>query len=110
MRIFSFNRLAFQAQIQGRRDPVNQLPGQAQMAGTLETFSRTMRISTLAFIKENKLYRQIEGTKLRTGAELLKGTREEFCQLSERSVDQVDRDIANLNIFCEDYLRQRKWR
>ncbi|MBR8368581.1 hypothetical protein [Burkholderia cenocepacia] len=95
---------AVQADYSADRDLVNQLLGQAQVAGAFEEFSRTVRITKLAFVKENKLYRQIEGMKLRTGAEPLKGTWEEFCSLLNRSVDQVDRDIANLRAFGEEAL------
>ncbi|MDO8934218.1 MAG: hypothetical protein Q7U97_17650 [Rhodocyclaceae bacterium] len=86
------------------RDLVNQLLGQAQAAGALEQFSRTVRISKLAFVKENKLYRELAGMKLRTGAEKLAGTWEEFCGLLGTSVDQIDRDIANLKAFGEEAL------
>lgn len=83
------------------RDLVNQLLGQAQAAGAFEDFSRTVRISKLAFVKENKLYKAIKGMKLRTGPEILNGTWEEFCQILGRSVDQVDEDIRNLRQFGE---------
>ncbi|EIK73365.1 hypothetical protein PseBG33_3505 [Pseudomonas synxantha BG33R] len=86
------------------RDLVNQLLGQAQAAGAFEDFSRTVRISKLAFVKENKLYRAIKGMKLRTGPEILSGTWEEFCQVLGRSVDQVDEDIRNLRQFGENAL------
>ncbi|MHC8342274.1 hypothetical protein [Pseudomonas sp. RT6P73] len=86
------------------RDLVNQLLGQAQAAGAFEDFSRTVRISKLAFVKENKLYRAIKGMKLRTGPEILTGTWEEFCQVLGRSVDQVDEDIRNLRLFGESAL------
>ncbi|MGV5427481.1 hypothetical protein ACV4WK_34240, partial [Pseudomonas aeruginosa] len=86
------------------RDLVNQLLGQAQLAGAFEDFSRTVRISKLAYVKENKLYREIKGMKFRTGAESMNGTWEEFCNLLGRSVDQVDRDIANLRTFGEEAL------
>ena len=95
---------AVSIQMNGERDLVNQLLGQAQLAGAFEDFSRTVRISKLAFVKENKLYRQIEGMKVRTGAEKLSGTWEEFCSLLGRSVDQIDRDIANLRTFGEEAL------
>ncbi|MGE0972895.1 hypothetical protein ACQFN5_26860 [Klebsiella sp. WOUb02] len=78
--------------------------GKLRLAGAFEDFSRTVRISKLAFVKENKLYRQIEGMKLRTCAEKLSGTWEEFCNLLGRSVDQIDRDIANLRSFGEEAL------
>jgi hypothetical protein len=86
------------------RDVVNQLLGQSQMAGALEAFSRTVRISKLAFVKENKLYRAIAGGKSPHGAQVLSGTWEEFCGLLGRSVDQVDRDIANVRAFGEEAL------
>lgn len=86
------------------RDVVNQLLGQSQMAGALEAFSRTVRISKLAFVKENKLYRALAGTKSPHGAQVLSGTWEDFCGLLGRSVDQVDRDIANVRAFGEEAL------
>lgn len=86
------------------RDLVNQLLGQAQMAGAFEDFSRTVRTSKLAFVKENKLYRALAGKNSPHGAENLVGTWEEFCNLLGRSVDQVDRDIANLRAFGEEAL------
>lgn len=90
--------------IQEERDLVNQLLGQAQMAGAFEEFSRTVRTSKLAFVKENKLYRAIAGKKNPDGPENLSGTWEEFCRLLGRSVDQVDEDIKNLRTYGEDAL------
>ena len=90
--------------MQEERDLVNQLLGQAQMAGAFEEFSRTVRTSKLAYVKEYKLYRAIAGKKNPHGAEILSGTWEEFCNLLGRSVDQVDRDIANLRAFGEEAL------
>ncbi|MDH4869841.1 hypothetical protein E8E91_03300 [Pseudomonas sp. BN515] len=90
--------------IQDERDLVNQLLGQAQMAGAFEDFSRTVRTSKLAHVKENKLYRALAGMKSPHGAENLRGTWEEFCGLLGRSVDQVDRDITNLRAFGEEAL------
>ena len=85
------------------RDVVNQLLGQAQMAGAFEEFSRTVRTSKLAYVKENKLYKAMAGQKNPHGAEL-KGTWEEYCNLLGRSVDQIDRDIASLKAFGEEAL------
>ncbi|MCO7612898.1 hypothetical protein NJH83_21950 [Pseudomonas chlororaphis] len=93
-----------QASHSEERDMVNQLLGQAQMAGAFEEFSRTVRTSKLAFVKENKLYRAIAGRKSPHGAEMMTGSWEEFCALLGRSVDQVDRDIANLRAFGEEAL------
>ncbi|WP_416739256.1 hypothetical protein ACM1ZW_20920 [Pseudomonas sp. NFX71] len=95
---------AMQASHAEDRDTVNQLLGQAQMAGAFEEFSRTVRTSKLAYVKENKLYRAIAGRRSPHGAEVLSGTWEEFCVLLGRSVDQVDRDIANLRTFGEEAL------
>lgn len=86
------------------RDLVNQLLGQAQMAGAFEEFSRTVRTSKLAFVKENKLYRALAGKHTPDGPEKLSGTWEEFCSLLGRSVDQVDEDIKNLRQFGEQAL------
>lgn len=93
-----------QASHSEERDMVNQLLGQTQMAGAFEEFSRTVRTSKLAFVKENKLYRAIAGRKNPHGAEVMTGSWEEFCALLGRSVDQVDRDIANLRAFGEEAL------
>ncbi|QLG93357.1 hypothetical protein HZF02_15915 [Pseudomonas yamanorum] len=86
------------------RDFVNQLLGQAQMAGAFEDFSRTVRTSKLAFVKENKLYRALKGRRTPNGSEFLSGTWEEFCGLLGRSADKVDLDIANLRTFGEEAL------
>lgn len=95
-----------QASYGQERDLVNQLLGQAQMAGAFEEFSRTVRTSKLAYVKEHKLYRSIAGAASPHGAEKLSGTWEEFCRLLGRSVDQVDRDIANVQAFGEQALEQ----
>ena len=92
------------SQMNDERDLLNLLLGQAQMAGAFEDFSRTVRTSKLAFVKENKLYRNLKDAKNPHGAEKLSGTWEEFCGLLGRSVDQVDRDIANLTAFGEEAL------
>lgn len=92
------------AQYNAERDLVNQILGQAQMASAFEQFSRTVRTSKLAHIKENKLYRALRGQKIPHGAEILEGTWEEFCGLLGSSVDQIDRDIANLKVFGEEAL------
>lgn len=85
------------------RDLVNQLLGQAQMAEAIGDFSRTVRTSKLAYVKENKLYRALAGQKTPDGPELA-GTWQEFCGLLGRSVDQIDSDIANLRAFGEQAL------
>lgn len=85
------------------RDLVNQLLGQVQMAGAFEEFSRTVRTSKLAFVKENKLYKALRGKKSPDGPEF-QGSWDEFCRLLGRSVDQVDEDIKNLRQFGEDAL------
>jgi hypothetical protein len=95
---------AAQAAYSDGRDLANQLLGQAQAAGAFEEFSRTVRISKLEFVKKNKLYKDLSGMKSPHGAEKMRGTWEEFCDLLGRSVDQVDRDIENLKAFGEAAL------
>lgn len=85
------------------RDVLNQLLGQAQMAGAFADFSRTVRTSKLAYVKENKLYRALKGKKSAHGA-CFSGTWEEFCELLGASHDQVNRDIENLRAFGEEAL------
>lgn len=85
------------------RDLVNQLLGQAQLAGAFEQFSRTVSVSKLAVVKENKLYQQLSGMRTPNGSEL-KGTWEEFCNLLGMSVDKADLDIKNLQSFGEEAL------
>lgn len=62
------------------RDLVNQLLGQAQMADSFAKFSKTVFISKLAFVKENKLYRAIQGKRSEDGLQF-SGTWDEFCNL-----------------------------
>lgn len=90
-------------ELQDERDLVNQLLGQAQMAGAFEEFSRTVRTSKLAYVKENKLYRAIAGKKAPNGSEF-SGTWAEFCSVLGISVDKADMDIANLRAFGEEAL------
>lgn len=94
---------AMQAAYGQERDLLNQLLGQAQMADAFEQFSRTVRTSKLAYVKENKLYRALKGQKSPNGSEF-SGTWEEFCQLLGTSDDKVDIDIANLRAFGEEAL------
>ncbi|MBC2658316.1 hypothetical protein H7A76_22985 [Pseudomonas sp. MSSRFD41] len=92
-----------QASHSEERDLVNQLLGQAQMAGAFEEFSRTVRTSKLAYVKENKLYRALAGRKNPNGSEF-SGTWEEFCQVLGMSADKADLDISNLRTFGEEAL------
>lgn len=85
------------------RDLVNQLLGQAQMADAFAQFSRTVRTSKLAFVRENKLYRALKGKKTANGS-LFSGTWDEFCELLGTSRDKVELDIANLRAFGEEAL------
>jgi len=91
------------SQMNDERDLLNQLLGQAQMADAFEQFSRTVRTSKLAFIKENKLYRGLKGMKSANGSQF-SGTWDDFCQLLGMSRDKVDLDIANLTAFGEEAL------
>lgn len=94
---------ADEVQTQEDRDLLNQLLGQAQMADAFEQFSRTVRTSKLAFIKENKLYRGLKGMKTANGSHF-SGTWDDFCQLLGMSRDKVELDIANLRSFGEEAL------
>lgn len=82
---------------------VNQLLGQAQMADSISKFSRTVRLTKLAYVKENKLYRALAGHKTPNGS-ALSGTWEEFCGLLGYSKDKVDLDLQNLRAFGEEAL------
>ncbi|MGO2703380.1 hypothetical protein ACTXN4_01815 [Pseudomonas helleri] len=85
------------------RDLVNQLLGQTQMAGAFEEFSRTVRASKLAYVKENKLYRALKGKK-NTNGSYFSGSWEEFCEALGISHDKANLDIANLQAFGEEAL------
>jgi hypothetical protein len=86
------------------RDLANQLLGQAQAFAAASGLLRTFGVSKLAFVKEKKLYRGLEGMRTPNGSELLSGTWEEYCSLLGVSVDKVDTDIANLRAFGEEAL------
>ncbi|MBV5296313.1 MAG: hypothetical protein JZU58_28570 [Curvibacter lanceolatus] len=94
---------AIQASYSDERDLLNQLLGQAQMADAFEQFSRTVRTSKLAYVKENKLYRAMKGMPTANGSQF-SGTWDEFCQLLGTSRDKVELDIANLRAFGEEAL------
>jgi hypothetical protein len=86
------------------RDLVNQLLGQAQAFSAAGDLLRTFGVSKLAYVKENKLYRGLAGTKIPNRSENLAGTWEEFCGLLGMSVDKADQDINNLRAFGEEAL------
>ncbi|MCH5051177.1 hypothetical protein [Pectobacterium aquaticum] len=92
-----------QGQINDERDLLNQLLGQAQMADAFGKFSQTVWSSKLAFVKENKLYRELKGKKSPNGLEL-SGTWQEFCELLGVSDEKANQDIANLLSFGEEAL------
>ena len=92
-----------QASYGQERDLLNQLLGQAQMADAFEQFSRTVRTSKLAYVRENKLYRALKGMKTANGSPF-SGTWDEFCQLLGTSRDKVELDIANLEAFGGEAL------
>lgn len=96
-------RQELQASYGQDRDLLNQLLGQAQMADAFEQFSRTVRTSKLAYVRENKLYRALKGMQTVNGS-LFSGTWDEFCQLLGTSRDKVELDIANLKAFGEEAL------
>lgn len=92
-----------QASYGEERDLLNQLLGQAQMADAISKFSRTVRLSKLAYVKEHKLYQQLAGKQMPNGS-ALRGTWEEFCILLGYSKDKVDLDLQNLHAFGEEAL------
>ncbi|TXI34404.1 MAG: hypothetical protein E6Q69_04040 [Aquipseudomonas alcaligenes] len=89
--------------MQDERDLVNQLLGQAQMAESFAKFSLTVSTSKLAYVKENKLYRALQGKRTADGQQF-SGTWDDFCSLLGRSRQQVDEDIANLRFLGEEAL------
>lgn len=89
--------------MQEERDLVNQLLGQVQMADAFSKFSLTVSTSKLAFVKENKLYRGLQGKRSADGQQFC-GTWDDFCSLLGRSRQQVDEDIANLRALGEEAL------
>ncbi|MFC4922903.1 hypothetical protein [Delftia deserti] len=94
---------ALQSSYGQERDLLNQLLGQAQMADSFAKFSQTVWSSKLAFVKENKLYQQLKGSKTTNGLELA-GTWTEFCGLLGVSDEKANQDIANLKAFGEEAL------
>ena len=85
------------------RDLVNQLLGQAQMADAFGKFSKTVLISKLAFVKENKLYRALQGKAGQDGLGF-SGTWGEFCNLLGWTPEHANEAIANLRQFGEEAL------
>ena len=85
------------------RDLVNQLLGQAQAFHAAGSLLQTFGVSKLAYVKENKLYKGLAGTKTPNGLEL-NGTWEEFCGLLGISDEKANQDIANLRAFGEAAL------
>lgn len=85
------------------RDLVNQLLGQAQMADSFAKFSKTVFISKLAFVKENKLYRALQGGRGEDGLQF-SGTWDEFCNLLGWAPQHANEAIANLRQFGEEAL------
>lgn len=85
------------------RDLLNQLLGQAKMADAFAKFSKTVLTSKLAFVKENKLYKGLAGTKSKDGLEL-SGTWGEFCNMLGFTPEHANESINNLREFGEEAL------
>ena len=94
---------SMQQQYGDERDLVNQLLGQAQMADAFAKFSVTVTTSKLAYVKENKLYRALNGKDSGNGYQF-SGTWDEFCGLLGISREKADLDISNLKTFGEEAL------
>jgi len=77
--------------------------GTSRMATATESFSAIVRISKDASIKESKAYKSLKGNFSATGGKM-NGTWEEYCSMTGRSVDVVDRGIANLKAFGAEAL------
>lgn len=91
---------------QGHSAELNQLlidVGTARMATASENFSAIVRISKDAAIKESKTYKSLKGQFSADGGKM-NGTWEEYCGMTGRSVDTVDRGIANLKVFGVEAL------
>lgn len=91
------------SQMNYERDLLNQLLGQAQMADAFAKFSKTVFISKLAFVKENKLYQSLSSKRSEDGLQY-KGTWEEFCNLLGWVPQHANEAIANLTSFGEEAL------
>ncbi len=94
---------AMQTAHSAERDLVNQLLGQAQMADAFTKFSKTVFISKLVYVKENKLYRAIAGKPTEDGLQL-SGTWEEFCKLLDWTPQHANEAIASFKAFGEEAL------
>ncbi|MDT3707469.1 MAG: hypothetical protein ROZ09_11625 [Thiobacillus sp.] len=77
--------------------------GTSRMATASENFSAIVRISKDASIKESKAYKSLKGQFSADGGKM-NGTWEEYCSMTGRSVDTVDRGIANLKAFGAEAL------
>ncbi|RRV28627.1 hypothetical protein EGJ23_04400 [Pseudomonas sp. o96-267] len=88
---------------QEERDLVNQLLGQAQMADAFSKFSKTVFISKLSFVKENKLYRALQGKSSEDGLQC-QGTWDEFCNMLGWVPQHANEAINNLRAFGEEAL------
>lgn len=97
------NAAALASDMGEERDLVNQLLGQAQMADSFAKFSKTVFISKLAFVKENKLYRALQGGRGEDGLQF-SGTWDEFCNLLGWAPQHANEAIANLRQFGEEAL------
>ncbi|WP_205881846.1 hypothetical protein [Leeia aquatica] len=94
---------AVQADYSEERDLLNQLLGQAQMAEAFSKFSKTVLVSKLAFVKENKLYQQLSGKRTQDGLGY-SGTWAEFCNLLGWTPEHANEAISNLHNFGEEAL------
>ncbi|MFQ0995770.1 hypothetical protein ACGH6Q_12300 [Gilliamella sp. BG2] len=71
---------------------------------SLFSYFRTVRISKLVFINQNKSYQLVKEKKTPNGSEF-SGTWDDFCNLLNLSVYKVDLDIQNLQSFVEESLK-----
>lgn len=88
------------------RDYFHRQTGRQEMADAISLMTRVFSLKALAEIKESKGYRYQKGRPVKPGSDqTLQGTWAEYClYIVGRSVDQVDRDLANYQAFGEEAL------
>lgn len=101
-----FSAAQYERTVGQERDWFYRLIGRSEMAEAISQMTRVFGLKELAEIKNRKLYRNLKGSPVKPGSsQTLQGTWAEFClYVVERSVDQVDADLANYQAFGEEAL------
>lgn len=90
-----------------KRDLMNQLMGQVEMARSIAKFTDVVGLTKLAYIKESKLYQTLKGKSGidSTGAKIADvGCWDGFCRWIGTSSSKVNEDLLNLRVLGEDAL------